>query len=88
LPEHLAGIGGIRADVAADKWVGILSQSHPGKLRFAGAKARVFPFDVCITAGIWGNTTGLAGKEKMPQLMVFFCKKSRFNRCAKTAFFL
>lgn len=45
LLEHFAGIGGTRADVAADKPVGrsgqIFSQSHPGKLRFASEKSEL-----------------------------------------------
>jgi hypothetical protein len=53
------------------------------KVRLADAKARGFPSNILAGAGIGGNTTGLAGKEKAPQLMVFYAKKTSIYRCAK-----
>jgi hypothetical protein len=72
--EHLGGFGGIRADMAADELIGmgqkILCQRHPAKIK-AVRKKSSWNYPQKRGIRLSANTTGLVGKKKRPQLMVF-----------------
>ncbi|HTA94521.1 MAG TPA: hypothetical protein VK769_00200, partial [Verrucomicrobiae bacterium] len=90
--EHFARFLVIRADMTADKLVGmcqkILCQRHSAKITAVRKKAnRIYPQKRGRLV-FWGNTTGLVGKEKTPQLMVFLVKISADKHCEKWRLFL
>jgi hypothetical protein len=81
--EHFGGFGGVGADMAADKLVGMsqvfFGQRHSLKLGFGWKKSERDLLPKTGEEAFFAGTIYLVGKQKTPQLMVFLTQnKDKF----------